>query len=191
MLPSRLKSELFRRLLGWQIGPNTRIGLSFIWCRQVQIGANVTIGHLNWFRGLKFLSIGSQSEINNLNDFGADPKSDWPARLEIGEGSHITSRHFFDCSGIVHIGNYTCVGGRGCQFWSHYLSIENPRKPYIVWRELVVGDYCYIGANATLVYCRVPNHSIVAAGAVVNHKFSRPGLLIAGNPARGLPRVKS
>jgi len=50
---------------------------------------------------------------------------------------------------------------------------------------LIIDDRCYVGARATLVYCRIPADSVVGAGAVVTKDFSKEGtgLLLAGSPA--------
>jgi acetyltransferase-like isoleucine patch superfamily enzyme len=179
-LPGRLKRALLRWALGWSIGEGTRLGFSLLLCERVTIGADCRIGHCNMFRRLRVLEIGPGTLIGNFNDFMSGDHTGWPASLRIGFNSHVTSHHFFDCSGGIRIGDWSLVGGRNTQLWTHFYDSHTVHT-----RPLSIGDRCYICARATLVYCHVPNDCVVAAGAVVNKDFSQagPGLLLAGNPA--------
>jgi carbonic anhydrase/acetyltransferase-like protein (isoleucine patch superfamily) len=184
LLPHPIKRFLLRSVLGWSIGKHTKIGCSIILCGQVRIGANCQIGHFNLFRDLQTLEIGDETKIFNLNHFMASKHRDWPDSFSIGDNSQITSRHFFDCSGGVRIGNRCLVGGRDSQFWTHFF-ISHDGVSRIEWRELTIADRCYVCARATLVYCKIPSDCVVGAGAVVTKDFSKEGtgLLLAGNPA--------
>ena len=183
MLPNNLKRYLFQLALGWKIGPGSKIGCSIILCSNVLIGAHCRVGHFNIIYNLKSFTIGDRSKIGNLNHFIAHWAPTWPGAFSIGRDSRITSRHFFDCSGKIEIGDFCCVGGRDSQCWTHVLTI--PGMDLVQWRELKIEPRCYIAARATLVYCKIPADSIVGAGAVVIKDFldQGTGLLIAGNPA--------
>ena len=184
LLPHAIKRFLLRSALGWSIGKDTKIGCSVILCAQVRIGANCQIGHFNLFRDLQTLEIGNETKIFNLNHFMASKHRDWPDGFSIGNNSQITSRHFFDCSGGVRIGNRCLIGGRDSQFWTHFF-ISHDGVSRIEWRELTIADRCYVCARATLVYCKIPSDCVVGAGAVVTKDFSKEGtgLMLAGNPA--------
>ena len=185
LLPHPIKRFFLQSVLGWSIGKHTKIGYSIILCGQVRIGANCQIGHFNVFRDLKTLEIGHATKILNLNHFMASKEKDWPDSFSIQNNSQITSRHFFDCSGGIRIGNLCLIGGRESQFWTHFYDSRGGTNR-IEWRELTIADRCYVCARATLVYCRIPADSVVGAGAVVTKDFSKEvtGLLLAGNPAR-------
>jgi acetyltransferase-like isoleucine patch superfamily enzyme len=88
------------------------------------------------------------------------------------------------CSGGIRIGDRCLIGGRDSQCWTHFFDSRDGIAR-IEWRELAIADRCYIGARATLLYCKIPSDSVVGAGAVVTKDFSTegPGLLLAGNPA--------
>lgn len=180
-LPGAAQRLLLRRALGWTVGERTKIGLSIIASRNVQIGADCRIGHLNLFWNLRSIAIGDRTEILNLNHAIASHEEDWPDDFSIGDNSKITSRHFFDCSGGIRIGNNCLIGGRDSQFWTHYF---DPRRGRIQLKDLVIGDRCYVCARATLVYCYIPPGCVVGAGAVVtgDHTNEGSGLLV-GNPA--------
>jgi acetyltransferase-like isoleucine patch superfamily enzyme len=180
LLPSDAKRFVFRHVLGWEIEEDVKVGCSIICSQTVFLGRNARIGHGNLFWNLKAVHIGRDTELFNLNHFVAG--NGGVAAFWIGEGAKITSRHFFDCSGGIQIGDHALVGGRDSQLWTHYFDAKNGR---IQLRELVIGERCYICARATLVYCHIPPWSVVAAGSVVTGDFAGegPGLLLAGNPA--------
>jgi carbonic anhydrase/acetyltransferase-like protein (isoleucine patch superfamily) len=184
LLPHPIKCFLLRSVLGWSIGEHTKIGYSIILCGRVRIGANCQIGHFNLFRDLKTLEIGNETKILNLNHFMASREKDWPDSFSIENNSQITSRHFFDCSGGIRIGNLCLIGGRDSQFWTHfYDSRDGIRR--IKWHELTVADRCYVCARATLVYCKIPPDSVVGAGAVGDRRLFKRGNRTA---AGGKPR---
>jgi acetyltransferase-like isoleucine patch superfamily enzyme len=185
LLPGQAKRLLLSSALGWKIGTGTKIGFSLLFCGKIRLGENVRIGHFNLFRNLKVLEIGDNTGILNFNHFMARIKGGWPCTLSIGSKCLVTSHHFFDCGGIVRIGDLCCVGGRDTQFWTHALALRPDGARQIDWRELTIADRCYIGARSTLVYCRIPSDSVVGAGAVVTKDFSKEegGVLLAGNPA--------
>jgi acetyltransferase-like isoleucine patch superfamily enzyme len=184
LLPNTFKRILFGLVFGWAIGKGAKIGYSIILCTKVRIGSNSRIGHLNIFRDLKTLEIGNETKILNLNHFMASKEKAWPDAFSIGNNSQITSRHFFDCSGGIRIGDRCLIGGRDSQCWTHFFDSRDGISR-IEWRELAIADRCYIGARATLLYCKIPSDSVVGAGAVVTKDFSTegPGLLLVGNPA--------
>jgi len=53
-LPLPIKLSLYRRLLGWEIEENVKIGFSYIESDHVIIGKNAVIGNLNIIRCVKF-----------------------------------------------------------------------------------------------------------------------------------------
>ena len=106
----------------------------------------------------------------------------WPASLRIGRHTDVTSHHYFDCSGGIVIGEHSVINGRGSQLWTHYrVNAEELQA-----RPLSIASRGFaVCANATLVYCHIPDDCIVGAGAVVTRDFTQggTGLLLAGNPA--------
>lgn len=184
LLPCSLKLLVYRKVMGWQIEGNVRIGFSYIDADKVWIGENVYIGNLNVIRCVKQLQIGKNSRIVNFNQFfGRRENPRWPSQLTIGENVQFMSHHFIDAGGTVTIGDRTTVGGRDTQIWSHslvYQTGEGVMGPISV----SIGADVYIGARSTLVGCQIPNKGVVGAGSVVTKDFSHETerILIAGNP---------
>lgn len=62
--------------------------------------------------------------------------------------------------------------------------IHDPEKP------IVIGDNCWIGANAVILPgVEIGDHTIVAAGAVVTKSFPEGNYIVGGVPARVIKRI--
>jgi serine acetyltransferase len=180
--------------MGWQIGAQVKIGLSYIDCDEVTLSDNVQIGHFNIVRCLRRFDVGSGSYIANFNQFFGNKYEDarWTRHLIVGEKVLFMSHHFVDVAGTVIIGSKTTVGGRDTQVWSHSLTY-NQEIPDLAPMHVHIGEGAYIGARATLVGCKIPDRAVVGAGSVVNKTFAPEScrLLIAGNPATIKKRYES
>ncbi len=183
VLPQAAKRRLYG-MLGWEIDPTVRIGLSYLDAEHVALGAGVRIGHFNVVRKLRSFTIGRDSYILNFNKFFGGP-ADWDRTFALGEESRIMSAHYFDVSGRITIGRDCNIGGRDTQIWSHSRFTTQGTEP----REVVIEEGVYTGARATIVHCRIPAFSVIGAGAVVTRSFEDQGMLIAGNPATPVHNV--
>jgi len=169
-----------------------RIGFSLLLCNRVEIGDRVTVGHFNVFKQLKRLSVGSDCTILNMNYFSGASYENWPCNLIIGSGTVLTSHHYLDCGGTIHIGEKCTIGGRDTHFWTHSLVFgASSRK--LEWSSIVVGEGSYIGARSMLIGAKLPGETVVAAGSVVTKDYSTAGygILLAGNPAVEKTRAKA
>lgn len=184
ILPNFMKMWVYRNLMKWEIGSQTKIGFSYIDAEQVILGDNIKIGHFNIIRNMRHFQVGSNSYIANFNDFFGAKYPDWDSRLVLEEKVLFMSHHFVDVGGNVIIGSRTTVGGRDTHFWSHS-QIYEMGNPKLSAMDIHIGSDVYIGARATLVCCKIPDKAIVGAGSVVTKMFTPENcpLLIAGNPA--------
>jgi acetyltransferase-like isoleucine patch superfamily enzyme len=185
LLPSCIKVVAFRRLLGWTIGKNVKIGFSYIHANSVVLADHVRIGHFNIIRNIKFLKIGENSYIANLNSFFGATYEGWDSHLEIGQSVNFMSHHFLDVGGKIMIGDHTVIAGRDSQLWGHGLVYDAFGSPSLKPLNVSIGSHVYIGARATLVGCSIPDRTVVGAGSVVTKQFAPEPCpyLIAGNPA--------
>lgn len=91
-------------------------------------------------------------------------------------------------------GSYVLTA-EGCRFLSgaHYHNLERTDVPMALQggklRRIVIGDDCWIGANA-VVMARVETGAVVAAGAVVNQAVE-PYAIVGGVPARTIGSRRS
>ncbi|MEL6462640.1 MAG: DapH/DapD/GlmU-related protein [Cyanobacteria bacterium J06621_15] len=189
IVPQKIKPFLYRKLFGYSIGKNVKIGLSYIDSKDLLIADNVRIGHFNILKSIKKISIGKNSYIGNFNQlFGGENRDfPWKSELILGDKVLIMSHHFMDITGSICIGNQTTIAGRDSHFWSHSLVKTNDKNGGFkrVALNINIGENVYVGARATLVGCVIPNQSVVGAGSVVTKNFSQENnrVLIAGNPA--------
>jgi acetyltransferase-like isoleucine patch superfamily enzyme len=185
MLPNHMKIFIYRKILGWDIGTNVRIGFSYINTKLLFIGDNTVIGHFNIIRRVNSMKIGEKTLISNFNCIYGASHLGWKSTLSIGSSVNFMSHHFLDVGGSITIGDSTIIGGRDSQFWSHGLAYDEFGNPALKPLDIFIGDKVYIGARSTLIGCSIPDRTVVGAGSVVTKSFepkSTP-FLIAGNPA--------
>ncbi|MCD6108949.1 MAG: acyltransferase [Thermoplasmata archaeon] len=94
-----------------------------------------------------------------------------------------------------YLGGYIKFGknvriGHNVQIITRNHTIDNPDYPD-ERKEVVIGDYCWIGANAVILPgVHLGPHTIVAAGAVVTKSFPEGHCIIAGVPARKIKGIE-
>lgn len=109
-----------------------------------------------------------------------------PNNFSMGEGSHIKSNTFIECSGGVSIGRYFHTG-RGLTIFSTSHNWKNGTKiPYdelTLIKPVVIADFVWFGANVTVLPGTVIGSGVVvAAGSVVRGNIPDFSI-VAGNPA--------
>jgi acetyltransferase-like isoleucine patch superfamily enzyme len=109
-----------------------------------------------------------------------------PEHIYIGEGTAPGLSHgcyiFASEVGKIRIGKYSIIAPNVCiAGFNHRLTdytITETNGP------LIIGDYCWLGANAVVLpNVELGNHTVVAAGAVVTKSFPQGYCVIGGNPA--------
>jgi acetyltransferase-like isoleucine patch superfamily enzyme len=185
LLPNRLKILIYRKIFGWTIGNDVKIGYSYIYAKNVILVDRVHIGHFNVIQNLKFLKIGSDTYIANFNSIFGATYDGWGSSLDIGQSVSFMSHHFIDVGGKVVIGDRTIVGGRSTQIWSHSAGYDSFGRNTLIPLNVFIGSGVYLGASSALIGCTIPDRAVVAAGSVVTKHFDAEILpiLIAGNPA--------
>jgi acetyltransferase-like isoleucine patch superfamily enzyme len=117
---------------------------------------------------------------------------DGAGELELDAGAAATSRHYFDCSGGITIEQFATVAGVRSTFITHGIDVVSNEQRCA---PIVVGRYSLLGSNAKMVPgASVPDHCLVAMGAVVVAGLDKSYALYAGSPAkykRDLDRASS
>lgn len=135
------------------------------------LGKNATIARSNWITGF---STGTTSK------HFAHQKNR-KSELILGDESAITKKHHLDCTNSIIIGKYTTIAGYNSQFLTHSIDIYEGRQDS---HPIEIGDYCFVSTRViTLGGSKLPNNSLLAAGAVLNKKFEDEYQLYAGIPA--------
>lgn len=122
------------------------------------------------------MKIGKHSVINmGLHIFS-------PNKIQIGEYTHINRNCFIDARGTCFIGNNVSI--------SHNVSIVtgshdcNSLNFYGKYLPIHIGDYAWIGINATILQnVHIGEGAVVAAGSVVT-KDVPPYTIVGGVPAK-------
>lgn len=95
----------------------------------------------------------------------------------LSRGCHIDGRN-----GIV-LGRNVWIGPRVSLISMNH-NLHNYHE-YISDEPIIIGDNCWLGANAIILPgVKLGNHVVVAAGAVVTRSFPRDDVLLAGVPAQ-------
>jgi acetyltransferase-like isoleucine patch superfamily enzyme len=174
------------RLLGYRI-QNSEIGFGTIIVADEVWIDSAKIGPFNLFAGPMKIRIHRGASIGNRNEFICGY---WVLRpeykdygysrtLEICDEALITSRHYFDLSGSLVLGERSWIAGIDSQFWTHGAGVKE--------RDVKIGADCYIGSAVRFSPgSSIGDNVIVAMGSVVSSQMTELNALIGGVPAKVL-----
>lgn len=173
-------------LLGYKIR-GARIGFGTVIAVDEAVIEACKIGPFNIFAGPMKIHIHRGASIGNRNEFICGY---WILReeyhdyhyahsLEICDEALITSRHYFDLSGSLILGERSWIAGIDSQFWTHGAGIQE--------RDITIGSDCYIGSAVRFSPgASIGDNVIVAMGSVVSGALPESNALIGGVPAKVL-----
>jgi maltose O-acetyltransferase len=118
---------------------------------------------------------------------------DGPEGLRMGDDVAINRNTTISAHGGVTIGDHVIVGP-GVTLYAQNHRFDDPAKPIMeqgyVYSPVRIGNNVWIAANVTVLPgVSVGDDVVVAAGAVVT-KDVEPGVVVAGNPARVIRRLR-
>jgi acetyltransferase-like isoleucine patch superfamily enzyme len=196
MLPWNIRRFLLCILFGFKIHKKARIGFSLILSRELEVGEYAHIGNLTICRSIDSLVLKEHSLLGSLNfitGFANGTTGSFThvkqrrCELIINEHAAITSRHYLDCNAGIYVGAYSTIAGVRTQILTHSIDLHCNRQDAI---PVVVGDYCFIGTGSILLPgASLPSFSVLAAGSVLNKRYTEGELLYAGTPARPVKRL--
>ncbi len=171
---SFLKVFLLKKLFGYKIGKNVKIGKALINCNKVIIGDDVLIADRNNF-SCSQISIGNNTKIHSGNSFLGK------GSFIIGNNSRIINDHYFDLWNNISIGDNTWIAGKNSQFWTHGSIHTKTNKDL----SIVIEDNIYIGSSAKVAPgVKIASINVVGLGSVVIGHFDDSKTIIMGNPAK-------
>ncbi len=189
-LPWSLRRRLLIRIWGYKIDPTARIGLAWVFPRQLSMAAHSIIDHLTVCKDLDRLELGEYAIVGRLNWITGYPSgpsrhfSHEPDRtpvLVVGNHSAITNRHLIDCTAAVEIGDFTTFAGFQSQILTHSIDLEHGRQSSAPVR---IGSYCFVGTNCVILGgSRLPDYSVLGAKSLLKNAFGEEYGLYAGVPA--------
>ena len=186
LLPLNGLRVLGYRLLGYEI-KRSRIGFGTIIAVDEAIIDACKIGPFNLFAGPIKVHIHRGASIGNRNEFVCGywvlreeyQQARYAHRLELCEDTLITSRHYFDLSGSLSLGERSWIAGIDSQFWTHGIGVTD--------RDIQIGSDCYIGSAARFSPgSAIGDQVVVAMCSVVSGEITEKNALIGGVPAKVL-----
>ncbi len=172
---SSFKVFLLRKLFGYSIGKNVKIGKSIIYCKKVTIRDNVYIANRNVIN-CNELVIGFNTSIHSGNTIQGG------ANFSIGNNSRIINNHYFDLWNNIELGDNTWVAGKNSQFWTHG-SIHT--KIGTKDLSIKINDDVYIGSSSLFSPgVIIESVNLIGLGSVVSGIFPESKTIIAGNQAK-------
>lgn len=182
---NRARLFLYRRLLGYEIGPGSRIGpLNLLACQRFRVGPGATIGRFNVFRGAFAFSAGPRLFVGHGNTFACPDRLDDPklaprgyARaIAFGADCLVNDGHFLDAHGRIAVGDGTWLAGRNSQFFTHGAGTRD--------RDIAIGRGSFVGSAVRFAPgSGIGDGCVVGIGSVVVGRIAADEALVAGYPA--------
>jgi len=187
--PSKVKIFAYRRVLGFDISVDARIGFSFVACQNLIMGSGSVIRHMNVIRGNMTVRMRPKASIGQFNwitSGNTDPRYfqgfDRHSELILGDESSITSRHILDCTDRIEIGRFTTFAGYRSTLLTHSIDYRTAKQSC---RPIKIGDRCLFGSNVVvLMGAMVADRTVVGAGSIVAGSAEEELGLWVGAPAR-------
>ncbi|HET9501805.1 MAG TPA: hypothetical protein VFO98_16250 [Marmoricola sp.] len=191
VLPQRLKHQVARHLLGWDLHPTARIGRSIVLARHVTMGPESFIGAFNVIKDIDELRMGTGANIATRNWVVGIPLDsaiyDKPQRdpsLVLGDYAMITVGHDIDCADRVELKDHAVIAGFRSSVLTHSLNLVNDR---FVTAPVVLEEFGVLMSNCTMLTgTRIPAGSVVSARSVVNTRLTAERTFYRGNPAEAV-----
>lgn len=174
------------RLLGYKI-QDSQIGFGTIIAVDEATLDSCKVGPFNLFVGPMTVHIHRGTSIGNRNEFVCGY---WVLRdeyknvqylrsLEVCDDALITSRHYFDLSGALILGERSWIAGIDSQFWTHGAGVRE--------RDVKIGSDCYVGSAVRFAPgSSIADRVVVAMGSVVSGAIPESNALVGGVPAKVL-----
>lgn len=191
LLPWPLRRWCLVKFWGFQIHPQARIGLSWIFPKRLTMGPGARIGHLNVAIHLESITLGTSSTISRGNWITGFPKGaakhfthqpDRDPSLVLGDHAAVTKDHHLDCTHRIEIGPFSTIAGYASQFLTHSIDVHECRQDSA---PIVIGDHCFIGTNVVVLGGSVlPDRSVLGAKALLSKAYDMTDHLYGGVPAK-------
>jgi acetyltransferase-like isoleucine patch superfamily enzyme len=188
LLPGRARTAAFNLIPGYHLHPTARIGWAFVCVPSLRMGAHSSIGTATVIRHIAVV-LGNGSSIGRGNWITGEPATSTAFAhrpreplLELGDHACLTHRHIVDCTAAVRIGPFATVAGWNSQIVTHGIDLIGNRQDC---QPITIGAHALVDTRCLLLGgCRVPERSLIGAGAVVVKDLGTAGWLYGGVPAR-------
>lgn len=195
-LPWRLRRALLQGWFGFDLDPDARIGLAWVFPKHLRMAAGARIGHLTVAVHLDEIRMGPHSSIGRGNWITGYPggavdhfshQVGRHSELILAEHSAITNRHLIDCTSPVRIGRFTTFAGFRSQILTHSIDLEQNRQDSA---PVEIGAYCFVGTNCVLLGgSTLPDYCVLGASSLLNKAQTETHTLYAGVPAAPIRKL--
>ena len=172
-----LRTALYRKILGYNIGPYSKIKYGAIWdCDYVSIG--------------KYSTLESFSKVNSLNEFviGDDCLIDKHAVIQgphqylwgeskpkfiAGNQVAVMAYWLVDVTRKIAIGNNVLFAGQYGQIWSHSFDLNNNRLDF----QISIGNNIYIGSGSKICGdVTICDNVVISLGSIITSSIVESGV---------------
>lgn len=168
----------------FQMAKSASIGhFNIIRSKSLKLQDYARIGHLNIAKGHFDWIMESRSTILNCNRFTSLCKSQTYStpRLLMHDRAKIVSRHFFDLTSSVEIGDRSTFAGAYSQCWTHGFLYGNKKRARLDG-DIVIGNDCYIGASCILLGgIKIGDNITLGAGTTCLKSIDKSGLYVSSS----------
>jgi serine acetyltransferase len=197
LLPWPLRRKALNRWFGYEIHPNARIGLAWIFPRKLVMKAGSHIDHFTVAIHLDRVEMGEKSTIGRGNWITGFPtnsssehfqhRTDRKPELQLGESAAITKYHHLDCTHRIEIGRFSTIAGYRSQFLTHSINILDNRQDC---EPIHIGAYTFVGTNVVVLGgSHLPDYSVLGAKSLLNKAYSEENMLYGGVPAKAISPI--
>ena len=198
VLPWKLKRFCLTKIFNFEIDKTAKIGFSWIYPTKLIMKEYTSINHLSVAIHLDTIEIEEYSSIgrgNWITGFStiskskhfAHQSSERNAYLKIGRHSAITKNHHLDCTSQITIGDFSTLAGYNTQLITHSINIIKGIQDS---NPIIIGDYCFIGTNCTILGGAIlPSYSVLGAKSLLNKKYFKTYTLYGGVPAISIKSI--
>ena len=152
-------------------------------CKSLDLGKNAKIGHLNMIKGYLELIMDSDATIVNCNRMISLRKSKTYQlpKSNMRSGAKIVSRHFFDLTSNIEIGERSNFAGAYSRCWTHSF-LYGKKKHVRLDGDIIIGQDCYIGASCILLPgISIGNNITLGAGTTCSKSIEKQGLYVSSS----------
>lgn len=198
-LPWSIKRFFLEKIWKYKIHPTAKIGLAYIFPKQLVLEEGSKIEHFNVAINLQTLILEKNSSINRSNWITGYPintksnhfkhQKNRESKLTLGEEASITKKHHIDCTNSISIGKFSIIAGYSSQLLTHSVNILKNIQDSA---PIEIGDYCFIGTDSVILGgTKLPSYSVLGAKSLLNKKFEEQYFLYGGNPAKQIKPISN
>lgn len=195
--PWAMRRRILNRWLRYEIHPNAKIGLAWVFPKKLIMQDGASIDHFTIAVNLDSIKLDANAKIGrgnwitgfptNTNSKHFSHQLNRRAELQMGEAAAITKNHHLDCTSKIEIGRFSTVAGYRSQLLTHSIDLMENRQNSL---PISIGEYAFVGTNVVILGgASLPSRSILGAKSLLNKSFTKEWTLYGGVPAQAIREI--